>query len=110
MAKRRVNAALSKTLEIFKNYQALSKCSQRAAVDQLNISRGCLQNILNDKAALQNEASLFGPSERKKQHYVRTRKLKKGFGNGLNLHSLECSCKWSNSKAKGEKNFETIRT
>ena len=66
MEKRRADVALSKKLEILKNYRAVPNCSQRAAALQLNISRGCLRTLLRDEAVLQNKASLFAPSERKR--------------------------------------------
>ena len=37
MAKRRTDLTLSKKLDILKNYQALPKCSQRTAAEQLKI-------------------------------------------------------------------------
>jgi len=38
MAKRRADVALSKKVEVLKNYLALPKYSQRAAAERLNIS------------------------------------------------------------------------
>ena len=78
MEKRRANAVLSKKLEILKNYRALRKCSQRATAQQLYISRGCLQNFLSDEAVLQNVASLFGPSKRKRQRYGKDQEVEDG--------------------------------
>ena len=69
MAKRRADLTLSKKLDVLKNYRALPKCSQRAAAERLKISRGYLRNLLRDEAVLQNEASLFGPSERKRHRH-----------------------------------------
>jgi len=46
MAKIRADLAFFKKLETLENYQALPTCRQCAAAEQLNISRGCLRNIL----------------------------------------------------------------
>ena len=59
IAKRRADEALYQKLEVSKNYPALPKCCQIAAVEQLHISRGCLLNLLRYEAARLNEASLF---------------------------------------------------
>ena len=69
MAKRCADLTLSKKLDILNNYRALPKGSQRAAAEQLKISRGCLQNLLRDEAVVQNQASLFGPNKRKKHRH-----------------------------------------
>ena len=48
MAKRCVYITLSKTAENLEKYRSLPNCSQRAAAEQLNTSRGCLvRNILH---------------------------------------------------------------
>ena len=78
MAKRRADLTLSKKLDILKNYRVLPKCSQRAAAEQLKISRGCLQNLLRDEAVLQNQASLFGLSKRKIHRYGKEQWVEKG--------------------------------
>ena len=65
MAKIPADVALSTKLEILKNSKALSKGSQYASA-QFNISCGCLQNLLHDKAALQNKALLFCAKQKEK--------------------------------------------
>ena len=58
MGKRvRKNIAMFKKYELLKKYRALPKCSQRVAAEQLNISRGCLRNLLREETALHTEAS-----------------------------------------------------
>ena len=60
--------AMLKKRELLKKYQALPKCSQRAAAEQLMISHGCLQNLLLEETALQTEASgKEGSNEWKRQ-------------------------------------------
>ena len=44
----------------------------------IKISRGCLRNFQCDKAVLQNEASLFGPSERKKHRHGKDQEVEEG--------------------------------
>ena len=46
---------------------------------QLNISRGCLRNLLHEETALQTEASdKEGTNERKRQRYGKDREVKDG--------------------------------
>ena len=60
--------AILKKHELLKKYQALSKCSQCVAAKQLNISCGCLRNLLREKTALQTEAlEEEGSNKRKRQ-------------------------------------------
>ena len=87
MAKRRVDLSLSKKAEILEKYRLLPKCSQRAAAEQLNISRGCLRNILLNEAERQRETSLLEGSAGKGNAMARTRKLKQVCGNGFGLRS-----------------------
>ena len=71
MGKRvRKDIAMLKKHELLKKYPALPKCSQRAAAEQLNISRGCLRNLLGEETVLQTEASGKKDSnDRKKQRH-----------------------------------------
>ena len=49
MVKRmRKDMAMVKKHELLNKYRALPKCSQHAAAEQLNISRGCLRNLLRE--------------------------------------------------------------
>ena len=57
MGKRvRKDIAMLKKHELLKKYRALPKCTQRVAAEQLNISRGCLGNLLREETPLQTEA------------------------------------------------------
>ena len=52
-----------------------------AATKQLNISRGCLRNILLNEKALQSEGSLLEESDHKRQHYGNDQEVEEGFSN-----------------------------
>ena len=78
MAKRRVDLNLSKKAEILEKYRLLPKCSQRAAAEQLNISRGCLRNILLNEAERQRETSLLEGSDRKRQRHGKDQEVEAG--------------------------------
>ena len=78
MAKRRADLSLSNKAEILKKYRSLPKCSQRAAAEQLNISRGCLRNILLNEAERQPETSLLEGSDRKRQRHGKDQEVEAG--------------------------------
>ena len=71
MGKRvRKDIAMLKKYELLKEYRVLPKCSQRVAAKQLNISRGCLRNLLCEETAFQTEApGKEGSNERKRQRH-----------------------------------------
>ena len=85
----RKGIATLKKHELLNKYQALPKCCQRAAAEQLNISRGCLRNLLREETALQTEASgKEGSNEPRDSAMARTEKWKMGCGNGSIFLSL----------------------
>jgi len=73
--------SLFKKLEILENYVALPTCSQGAAAEQLNISRGCLRNILCKETALRSEALslLLEARDRKRQHHGKSQEVEEAF-------------------------------
>ena len=59
--------AISSKLKLLNHYKELPKCSQQIAAKQLNISHGCLRNLLRDESSLQTEEALEQGNERKRQ-------------------------------------------
>ena len=75
----RKDIAMLKKHDLLNKYQALPKCSQRVAAEQLNNSRGCLRNLLREETAFQTEASgKEGSNERKRQRHAKDREVEDG--------------------------------
>jgi len=65
------------------NYQALPACSQCAAPEHLNISRGCLRNILCNEIAFRSEALLLllQGMDQKRQRHGKDQEVEEGLSN-----------------------------
>ena len=75
----RKDRAMLKKHELPKKYRALPKCSQCAAAEQLNISPGCLHNLLHQETTLQTEAmGQEGSNEWKRQCHGKDQEVENG--------------------------------
>ena len=96
MAKRERNDLdISSKLKLLNRYKEFPKCSQRIAAEQLNISRGCLRNLLRNESSLRTEEVLEQGNERKRQHHGKDEDVEDGLWKWFQFAVSQNSCQWS---------------